>query len=136
MQILRFFSVPVKFSEFPISFFKVQVTSFSNFSSFFSVITDNSSAVFWLKHNILSTKVAKQTANFQTCHCSHWNSPNSFLMSFLEPRVSFSSKFASLFSIMRHNSSVVFNLKLYIMLWTKWTYDSANFQTFNCSHEN
>ena len=58
-----------------------------------------------------------------------------FLMSFLEPRVSFSSNFASLFSVMRHNSSVLFHLNLY-MLWTKEAHQSANFQTFNCSHEN
>ena len=31
-------------------------------------------------------------------------------MSFLEPRVSFSSNFASLFSVMRHNSSVLFHV--------------------------
>ena len=58
-----------------------------------------------------------------------------FLMSFLEPRVSFSSNFASLFSVMRHNSSVLFHLNLY-MLWTKGAHQSANFQTFNYSHEN
>ena len=39
-------------------------------------------------------------------------------MSFFEPRASFSSDFASLFSVMRHNSSVPFHLNLY-MLWTK-----------------
>ena len=36
-----------------------------------------------------------------------------FLKSFLEPRVSFSSKFASLFSAMIDNPSVLFELKLY-----------------------
>ena len=39
-----------------------------------------------------------------------------FFMSFLEPRVSFSSNFASLFSVMRHNYSALFHLNLY-MLW-------------------
>ena len=58
-----------------------------------------------------------------------------FLMSFLEPRASFSSNFASLFSVMRHNSSVLFHLKLY-MLWTKGADQSANFQTLDFSHEN
>ena len=56
------------------------------------------------------------------------------LMSFLEPRVSFSSKFASLFSFMRQNSSLPFHLDLY-MLWTKRANQSANFQAFNCSNE-
>ena len=58
-----------------------------------------------------------------------------FAMSFLQPRTSFSSNFASLISVMRDNSSVLFHLKLY-MLSTKETRQSANFRTFNCSHEN
>ena len=58
-----------------------------------------------------------------------------FLMSFLEPRVSFSSNFASLFSVMRHNSSVLFHLNI-CMLWTNGSNQSANFWTFNCSHKN
>ena len=52
-----------------------------------------------------------------------------FLKSFLEPRVSFSSNFASLFSVVRHNSSKLLHLNLYT-LWTKGTNQSANFQTF------
>ena len=39
-------------------------------------------------------------------------------MLFLEQRVSFYSNFASLFSVMKHNSPVVFHLNLY-MLWSK-----------------
>ena len=58
-------------------FFKAEVSSSSNFASFFSVITHISSILFWLKHNILSTKVINQSANFQTCHFLHQNSPNS-----------------------------------------------------------
>ena len=58
-----------------------------------------------------------------------------FFMSCLEPRVSFSSNFASLFNVMRHNSSALFHLNFY-MLWTKGAHQSANFQTFDCSHEN
>ena len=58
-----------------------------------------------------------------------------FLMSFLEPRVSFSSNFASLFSFMEQNSSVLFHLNLY-MLCTKGSDQRANFQTFDYSHEN
>ena len=38
-----------------------------------------------------------------------------FLMSFLELRVSFSSNFASLFSVMRQNSFVLFHLNLYML---------------------
>ena len=41
----------------------------------------------------------------------------------------------SLFIVMRHNSYVLFHLKLY-MLWTKWAHQSANFQKINCCHKN
>ena len=58
-----------------------------------------------------------------------------FLLSFLEPRVSFSSNFASLFSVLRHNCSVLFHLKL-DMLCTKWVHQSVHFLTFDCFHEN
>ena len=57
-----------KFAKFLMLFFKVKVSSSSNFSSFFSVLTHNSSVHFWRKHNILSTKVAHQSAYFQTSH--------------------------------------------------------------------
>ena len=39
-----------------------------------------------------------------------------FLMSFFKQKVSFSSMFGSLFSVMRDNSSVLFQLKLYMLL--------------------
>ena len=48
-----------------------------------------------------------------------------FLMSFLEPKVSFSSGFASLFSVIRHYHSVLFHLNIY-MFWTKGAHQSAN----------
>ena len=102
--------------------------------SSFSVITHNTSVVFWLKHNILLAKVVHQSTTF-------WTLPllalkfTSVLMSFLEPRVSFYLNFASLFHVMRHNSSVLFRSKLY-MLWTNGAHRSVNFQTFDCSHEN
>ena len=47
----------------------------------------------------------------------------------------FFSKFRSVFSVMRDYSSVLFQLKLYMLL-TKTVRQSANFETFNCSHEN
>ena len=120
MQILRLSSVRSKF----MSFFKAQVSSSSNFASFFSVMAHNySSVLFLLKHNILSTKVVLALKFAK------------FLISFLRPRVSFSLNFASLFSVMRHNSSGHFHLKLYI-LWTNGAHQGANSQNFDCSHEN
>ena len=44
-------------------------------------------------------------------------------------------KLCTLFSVMRHNSSVLFHLNRY-MLWTTEVHQSANFQAFDCSHEN
>ena len=56
-------------------------------------------------------------------------------MSFFKQKVSLSSKFRSLLSVMRHSSSVVSYLN-FKMLLTKVIYQSANFQTCNCWHEN
>ena len=56
-------------------------------------------------------------------------------MSFLEPRVSFSWNFASLFCDMRYNSYALFHQKLR-MVWTKRAYQRANLQTFDCLYEN
>ena len=53
-----------------------------------------------------------------------------FLMSFLAPRVIFSSNFVSLFSFMRLTLLILFHVNLY-MLWTKEPHQSANFLTFN-----
>ena len=47
-------------------------------------------------------------------------------------QVSFSSNFASIFNLMRDNSSVFFKLKLY-MIFKKVTHESAQFQIFDCS---
>ena len=64
-------SIESKFSKFLMSSFKAQVSSSSNCASFFIVMTHNSSAIFRLKYNILSTKISHWSANSQTCHCSH-----------------------------------------------------------------
>ena len=96
------------------SFFKAQVSSSSNIVSFFGVVAQ-------------TYHIRKKIFRIVTTRIK-------FIMSVLEPRVRFSSNFASLFSVMRHNSAVLFQLKLY-MLWTKGAYQSANFQIFDCSHE-
>ena len=51
-----------------------------------------------------------------------------FVISFLKQKVRFSLKFGSFFSVMRHNSSLLFHLNLY-MLWTKRAHQSANIKT-------
>ena len=52
------------------------------------------------------------------------------LISYLEPRVSFSSNYASLFGVKRHDSFVLLHLNLY-MLWIKGAHENANFQKFS-----
>ena len=57
-----------------------------------------------------------------------------FVMSFLEQGARFSSNFASLDSVVRDNSSVLFHLKLYMLL-TKGTHQSANcYQLLSTAH--
>ena len=58
-----------------------------------------------------------------------------FLMSFFQTKSQIFFKLWTIFSIMKHNSLVFFNLNLY-MLWTKGSNQSAIFQTFSCSHRN
>ena len=56
-------------------------------------------------------------------------------MSVSKQKVSFSSKFGSLLSVMRDHSSIVSYMN-FKMLLTKVIHQSANFQTCNCWHEN
>ena len=56
-----------------------------------------------------------------------------FLMSFFKQNASFASKFGSFFSVMRDHSSVLFRLKLYVLV-AKVVHQRANFQTCHCSH--
>ena len=56
-------------------------------------------------------------------------------MSILKRQVSSSSVFVSFFIVMKHNYTV--NLKLiHFLLWTKGSYQSSNFDTFEYSGEN
>ena len=56
-------------------------------------------------------------------------------MSVLKLKVNSSSNFALFFIVMTHNSTV--NLKLiHFQFWTKGSYQSSNFKTFDCSGEN
>ena len=55
-----------------------------------------------------------------------------FLLSCWKPKLSFSLNFGFLFSVMRDNSSVFFEL---YMIWTKGAHQGAKFQTLDCSLE-
>ena len=105
------------------SFFKARVSSSLNFASFSSIMA-SSSSVLWLKQYIFE-KSSTWKCKFSDMLLLALKFIK-FFMSFLEPRVSFSSNFASLFSVIRRNSSVLFHLKPYI-LWTKGAHQSAYF---------
>ena len=114
------------------SFFKQKMSFSSKFGSLFIVMRDNPSALFQLKLYILYINKSS------TLKCKFPDllllilKFTKLIMSFLEPRASFYSNFASLISIMGDNSSVLFHLTLY-MLSKKRTDQSTNYQTFNCS---
>ena len=56
-------------------------------------------------------------------------------MLILKRQVSSSSIFVSFFIVMTHNSTI--NLKLlHFLFWTKGSYESSNFDTFECSGQN
>ena len=73
-----------------------------------------------------------QSENFQTCYCLHWNSLNSSCHFWSQE---FFFKLCITLQFYEANSSVLFHLNLQL-LWTKVSDQSANFQTFDCSHEN
>ena len=101
------------------SFLKQKVSFSSKLGSLYSVMSDHYFVLFQLKLYMLLTKVAYQSAKCQTCNnCSLALKLTKSIMLFLQPRISFSSNFASLFSVMRHNSSVFFHLNL-CMFWRK-----------------
>ena len=79
----------------------------------------NSAVFIELKHYILSTKLVYQSASFPLLALK-------LLMSLFKENVSFSSKFGSLFSVVRDNSSAHFLLKLFVLL-TKGVYQKADF---------
>ena len=119
----------------------------------FNYLCENSpkfSCQFWNRYSYFTTQF-HCICLAQTLHTFNKSSPSKckfldfpllltlkftkFCKQFFKQKVSFSSKLGSLFSVMRNNSSVVFQLKHYMLL-IKGAHQSANFQTFDCSHEN
>ena len=90
--------------KFLMSILKWQANSSLNFASFFTVMTHNSSVDFKLISLLFWIKGSNQSPNFETCKCSGENWPYS---SCHFPNHSHSSNFASPFSSMKDNSSVL-----------------------------
>ena len=76
-KFLKLLSSQSKFVKFFMSILKLQVNSSSDFSSFFSVITYNSSVSLQFIHFLLWAKGSHENNNFDTFKCSDENFPNS-----------------------------------------------------------
>ena len=124
-----------KFVKLHMSILKQQVNSLSNFASFFIVMTHNSSK---LIHFLPWIKGSHQSPNFETFkyHVMSFSKVKfSKWPHVIFQRTSQFSNFASLCSVMKHNSSVLFWVKCYV-LCTKGTNQSGNFKNFECSCQN
>ena len=84
-------------------FWNHKVKVYSNFALLFSVTKDNSSAFFFISNLYTLDKKSPSKWKFWVLG---WKITK-FLMSYLKLQVKFSLKFASLFSVMRDNSSVL-----------------------------
>ena len=93
-----------KFSKFLTLFSKPQVSFSSNFASLSSVMKDNSSLLSYINR---FTEETNQCITFW----DFWVLRSKFtkFLSVLKQQSTFSSNFASIFSVMRHNSSVFFS---------------------------
>ena len=114
------------------SVLKRQVNSSSDFSPFFSVVAYNSFVNLQLMHFLLWKKASHENTNFDTFTCSDENLPNSSCHFPNHKSVFLQILQHSLVYIVRHNSSIHFQLKLYI-LSTKVTYQSTNLVKFQLS---
>ena len=124
----RFFSARIKIFQIFMSILNWEVNSFSNFPSFFLVMTHNYPVNFKLIYFLLWIKGSQESPNFWDFQVLWWKFVK-LVMSFLKAQVSFPSNFASIFSATKHNSSVIFYPKHYI-LWSKAVYQSVNFWDF------
>ena len=113
VQLLRLSSIGSKLVKLLMSFFKVQVSSYSSFALFFCVMTHNPSVLFLAQAEYSFDKISKSKCKFSNFLLLALKFTK-FLMSFLEPRVIFSSNFVSLFSIME-----TITVKIYILLTTR-----------------
>ena len=94
------------------SFFKSRVSCPLNLASTFTVMTHNFSEILKLKHCMFWTKRAHQCTLDQFFECSNKSSPNSSCQ-FWNHKVRVCSNFASLFSVMKDNSSLFISSNLF-----------------------
>ena len=120
----------LKFAIFLMSFSKAQVSFSSNFASFFSVMKDHSSVLFYVKRYILFTKGTNQSGNFENFECSSqnlknschfWNSKSVFLQILHHSSVSWDITLLCFFSW----NFIYFQQKELIKVRTWWNFMSA-----------
>ena len=99
------------------SLFKPQVNFPLTFASPFSVMTHNSSEIFWLKHYMIWTERVHQWTIFQTLEYSNESSPNSSCH-FWNHKAMVFSNFALLFSLLRYFPCIFLAQTIHI-LWQK-----------------
>ena len=124
----RLSSARVKICQIPHVSFKTASQPLFNFVSFFIIMTHNSSVNFKLIHFLLWTKGSHESPNFDTLKYSG-------LMSFSKPQVGFPSNSASLFNIMKDNSSLLFTSNN-IYFAQKEPIKVNIFDTIECSCQN
>ena len=105
IPILRLSIALVKICIFLMSLSKPQVSFSSNFASPFSVIKDNSSVFFYVKHWIICTIGTNSSANFGNFTSAGVKFYQ--ILVIFETTDEFSSIFSSIFRVMWHNSSVL-----------------------------
>ena len=121
-------------AKFLMSFLKAQVTFPLKFASILSTIRHNPTVLFYLKHYILGSKEPIKEHFF----LDFWVLESKFikfLMSILEWLVNSSSNFALFLIVMTNNFSANFKV-ISLLLWTKGSHQSLNFDTFKWSGEN
>ena len=112
---------------------KWQVSSSSDFTLFFIVMTNNYSINFKLIHFLLWMKglILSQFWDFRVL----WWRFAKFLMSYSKPQVTFSPNFGSLFSVTKDNSSILFRSSV-MYFAQKEPIKVQIFETFECLGQN
>ena len=133
MQIFRISTAQVKVHQIAHFIFKVKCQVFFKVWIFFQCHKRYLFCTFLAETLYAIGKSSTSKLRFSDLSLPAWKFTK-FFMSYLEPRVSISWNFVSLFSATRHNSFVLFHLNLCV-LWTKGYDQSAKCQTFDCSSE-
>ena len=123
-----------KFVKLLMLFSKPQLNFSLNFASLSSVMKDSSSVLFYIKHYVLFSEGTNQSGDFW--HFWVLRSKFTKFLSVLKQQIRFFSNFTSIFSLMRHNSSVLFSWNVIyfqqkepIQVQTCWNCKSEKFGT-------